>query len=378
MPYRPLTDVPALPEVVRQFTPNWFAVTMGTGILALDLAGMAWDFPGRLAIAEGLWLAGGLLWGLFAVLFVGRLSLFPETVGPLLHHPVQSMFLGAIPMGLAPFINGLLLFGPHWLGEGAVPLAHALWWVDAVLAVGVALLVPYVMLTRQDHGAERITPVWLLPIVGPEVTAAGGGVLAPHLAPEAAQAVVSVGYGLWALSVPLAFSIITLAFLRYALHKLPSADLAASIWLIVGPIGTGALGLMTLGQAAPGVFAGTDLEAVAVAARDAGMVGGALLWAAGAWWVALAVLVTGRYMRQGMAFNLGWWGYTFPLGVFVAAAQVLGRLTGFAPLEAVGAAGTVALAAIWLVVARHTLRGMWLGSLFRAPCLAVAARQPAE
>lgn len=378
MPLRPLTDVSSSSEVVRQFTPNWFTVTMGTGILSVTLAGMAWDVPGRLAVAEGLWLAGGALWGLFAALFLGRLLCFPETVGPLLRHPVQSMFLGAIPMGLAPVVSGLPLFGPRWVGEAAVPLAQVLWWADAVLAVGVALLVPYVMLTRQDHGTERMTPVWLLPIVGPEVTAAGGGVLAPHLAPDAAQAVVAAGYGLWALSVPLAFSIITLAFQRYALHKLPPADMAASVWLIVGPIGTGALGLLTLGQAAAGAFAGTPLAGVAGVARDAGLIGGALLWAAGAWWVALAVLVTIRYLRRGVAFNLGWWGYTFPLGVFVAAAQVLGRLTGLGPLEAAGTAGTLALAAVWLVVAARTLGGMWRGSLFRAPCLVPAPRQAAE
>ncbi len=368
----PLSQVASLREVVRQFTPNWFAVTMGTGIVALDLAALPVDFAGKAALAEGLWVATAGLYGLFALLFAGRLALFPETVKPMLHHQVQSMFLGAIPMGLVPVINGCLIFGTARFGAAAVTVAHALWWLDTVLALGVALGVPYMMLAHQDHASERITPVWLLPIVGPEVTASSGGLLAPHLAAGPAQLVVGTGYVLWAVSVPLAFSIVTIVFLRYALHKLPSTDLAASFWLILGPIGTGSLGLLTLGQAAPAAFAGTALSSAAVAARDAGLLGGLLLWGAGAWWLLVAVMVTWRYLRQGMDFNMGWWGFTFPLGVYTAATLRLAGLSGFAPLALAGIGLTLLLTAIWSVVAVHTLRGMWHGHLFRAPCLATA------
>ncbi len=42
-------------EVIRQFTPNWFAVTMGTGILSLALVQFPVHIPGLRALAEGLW-----------------------------------------------------------------------------------------------------------------------------------------------------------------------------------------------------------------------------------------------------------------------------------------------------------------------------------
>ena len=42
-------------EVMRQFTTNWFAVTMGTGILSLALVQFPVHIPGLKAIAEGLW-----------------------------------------------------------------------------------------------------------------------------------------------------------------------------------------------------------------------------------------------------------------------------------------------------------------------------------
>jgi len=75
-------------------------------------------------------------------------------------------------------------------------------------------------------------------------------------------------------------------------------------------------------------------------------------------------------MRQGIQFNMGWWGYTFPLGVYTAATILLGRLTGFAAFSWTGIALTALLAAAWVTVARHTLHGLWHGHLFHAPCLA--------
>ena len=374
---KPLSGIKSPIELARQFTPNWFATTMGTGILYIIMLMSPVQLPYQRQVAELLWMSDTGFYLLFAGLLIARLAMFPETIEPLLRHPVQSMFLGAIPMGLIPIVNANLTFGPDLFGpERAVLLSHVLWWFDAALAVGVAWLVPFYMFTHQIHAAEQITPVWLLPIVGPEVTAAAGGLLAPHLGSGAAQLVIATGYVLWAISVPLAFSIITIVFLRLALHKLPQKGMAASMWLLLGPIGTGSLGLLTLGQAAPAAFAGAPLAATALAARDLGVIGGLILWGVGFWWLVMALVLTVRYLLQGLTFSLGWWGFTFPLGVYTAATLILYRLTGFAFFEIVGTAEALLLLGIWLTVASHTMRGMWTGELFHAPCLCEEMLEP--
>ncbi|QCP53685.1 C4-dicarboxylate ABC transporter [Trinickia violacea] len=366
----PGAAVQGLTDRIRQFTPNWFAVTMGNGIVFLMLNALPVHFSGQRTFAEALWCVDIVLYAVFAAMFAARCVFYPETIRPLLHHPLQSMFLGALPMGLAPIINGIVLFAGH--DSGAATLAFELWCIDAVAAVVVAVGVPYLMFTEQSHAFERLSAVLLLPIVAPEVAASSAATLAPHLDVATARFAIGAGYALWAISVPLAFSVLTIVFFRLLIHKLPHRDLAPSSWLTLGPIGTGALGLLTLGQAAPLAFAGTPLASVALLARDLGVLGGLLLWGAGLWWLLTAIFFTLRYRAEGLPFNLGWWGFTFPLGVFTLATLGLYRVTGFAGFAAIGFALAMLLGGLWLVVLSKTLRALAGGQLFHAPCLVPA------
>lgn len=356
-------------EKIRQFTPNWFTVTMGTGIVFLVLNALPVYFTGQHAIAMFLWGVDAVLFSIFGMMFAARWIFFPETIKPLLHHPAQSLFLGALPMGLAPLINGIVLFAGAYFGSSAYALAYGLWCFDALLAVVVAIGVPYLVFTAQDHAFERMTAALLLPIVAPEVAATSAAVLAPHLAAEQARLVIGAGYVLWAISVPLAFTVLTIVFFRLVIHKLPHRDVGPSNWLTLGPIGTGALGLLTLGEAAPAAFAGTPLESVAQLARDAGVLFSLILWGVGFWWLVSAMLFTLRYRREGLPFNLGWWAFTFPLGVYTVATLGLYRVTGFGVFIVVGQLLALLLIGLWLTVLFKTLRELAFGNPFQAPCL---------
>ncbi|WP_186164041.1 TDT family transporter [Burkholderia gladioli] len=361
---------PAWLENIRQFTPNWFAVTMGTGVVYLVLNALPGASPLKTLAAAWLWRLDILLYALFAAMFVARLVLFSDTIRPMLHHPLQSLFLGTLPMGLAPIVNGLVLFGGAQQGNPAGQFALVLWSFDAALSVLVAIGVPYLVFTVQEHSLEKLTAALLLPIVAPEVAAASAALLAPHLAPAAAQVVIGLGYVLWAISVPLAFSILTIVLFRLVIHKLPHRELGVTSWLTLGPIGTGALGLLTLGHAASQAFAGTALQSVAVAARDFGVLGALLLWGAGLWWLACALLFMWRYRREGLPFNLGWWGFTFPIGVYTLATFNLAHVTGFGIFTGLGLGFASLLGMLWIVVLARTLRGLMFERMFRAPCLA--------
>ena len=369
--YRPLRHLPHPREAIRQFTPNWFAATMGTGVLALALAQLPLPLAGLHAVAEGLWWLTIALFVLFSALYAARWWLFFDEARRIFGHSTVSMFFGTIPMGLATILNGLLLFGlPRW-GAGVVPLAEAIWWLDVAMALACGVLIPFLMFTRQEHSIDQMTAVWLLPVVAAEVAAASGGLLAPHLADAHGQFVMLVtSYVLWAFSLPVAFSILTILVLRMALHKLPHESMAASSWLALGPIGTGALGMLLLGADAPAIFAANGLPGIGEIAAGLVLVAGITLWGLGLWWMLIAVLITLKYLRSGIPFNLGWWGFTFPLGVYALATLKLAETLHLGFFSVVGCLLVAALALMWLVVATRTVQGAYRGELFVSPCLA--------
>ncbi|MGE7957197.1 TDT family transporter [Pseudomonas sp. NPDC089530] len=372
---RPLSHLQHPREAIRQFTPNWFAATMGTGVLALALAQLPLRIPGLHLLAEGLWLFTIVLFVLFSAAYAARWVLFFDEARRIFGHSTVSMFFGTIPMGLATIINGFLLFGvPRW-GDGVVQLAELLWWLDVALSLACGVLIPYMMFTRQEHRIDQMTAVWLLPVVAAEVAAASGGLLAPHLTDAHSQLVMLVtSYVLWAFSLPVAFSILTILLLRMALHKLPHESMAASSWLALGPIGTGALGMLLLGADAPAIFAANGLAGIGEIAEGLGLVAGITLWGFGLWWMLVALLITLRYLRDGIPFNLGWWGFTFPLGVYSLTTLKLAATLHLTFFAVFGSLLVLALALMWLLVGKRTLLGAYRGELFVSPCIAGLAK----
>lgn len=369
IPNKPFSHLTHPREVVRQFTPNWFAATMGTGILSAVLTQLPLPMPGIYLLAQALWMLNILMFLTFSFLYIARWVLFFDEARRIFGHSTVSMFFGTIPMGLATIINGLLIFGlPRW-GDAVLPVAETLWWLDVVMALACGVLIPFMMFTRQEHRIDQMTAVWLLPVVAAEVAAASGGLLAPHLA-DSQFGVLITSYVLWGLSVPVAFSILTILLLRMALHKLPHESMAASSWLALGPISTGAFGLLVLGADSPAIFAGHGLHGVGEIAAGLGLIAGIVLWGVGVWWLLLAGLITARYLRNGIPFNLGWWGFTFPLGVFALTTLKLAAVLNLGFFAVSGSVLVAGLAALWLLIMTRTLVGAYKGELFVSPCIA--------
>ncbi|QOW47742.1 MULTISPECIES: TDT family transporter [Acinetobacter] len=357
-------------NVIRQFTPNWFTMTMGTGVVALILP----EFPFAQEIlwqgATALWQFNAFVFIVFSLVYALRWLIYPQEAKQIFSHPSMALFLGAIPMGLATVLNGFLKYGVALYGDVAIQIAQVLWFVDAILAVGIGVLVPFCMFYKQEHQLHSMTAMWLLPIVACEVTATSGGLLLAHLAAgQQAVGILFASYILWGMSVLPAFAILTILMLRLALHKLPGKELAISGWLALGPIGTGALALLVLGAQAPQVLAYIQLEQLGVFFKNAGIVASFILLGFGVWWFAIAVLTTLKHAATDLPFNLGWWGLTFPLGVFTLAVLNLGHQLHVSFIVNTGLAFAAILMMLWVMVMAKTLKGMYQGHLFFSPCL---------
>ena len=90
----------------------------------------------------------------------------------------------------------------------------------------------------------------------------------------------------------------------------------------------------------------------------------------GIWWLAIAAMITLRYLRHGIPYNIGGWGYTFPLGIFAVATARLAGIVPLIPISWFASALITVLCLTWILVVIRTVRGVLDRSLFVAPCLA--------
>lgn len=132
-------------RIVRNFTPSWFAVTMGTGIVSILLHNLPYNGRWLQYLSYVVFCLNVFLFVLFTLLSLLRYTLYPSIWMAMVRHPNQSLFVGCCPMGLATIINMIVFVCvPAW-GGSTWKLAWALWWIDVVAAVASCCYLPFVM-----------------------------------------------------------------------------------------------------------------------------------------------------------------------------------------------------------------------------------------
>ncbi|KAJ1704979.1 C4-dicarboxylate transporter/malic acid transport protein, partial [Aspergillus flavus] len=217
---------------------------MGTGIVSILLNTLPYNGEWLYWISVVIFAFNVLLFAMGCVITALRYSLYPEIFTVMITHPVQSMFLGAFPMGFATIVNMFcFVCVPAW-GEWAKNFAWGMWIFDAVLSVITALSLPFLLMA---HGGETqlssMTAVWLLPIVSCVVAGSSGGIVAGVLSnPQHALWTVIVSYVLWGIGLPLAMMVMVIYLQRLTLHKIPPKAVIVSVFLPLGPLSQGGFG----------------------------------------------------------------------------------------------------------------------------------------
>ncbi|KAF9639206.1 hypothetical protein BFW01_g10103 [Lasiodiplodia theobromae] len=369
-------------RIVRNFTPSWFSVNMGTGIVSILLHNLPYNGAWLYWLSVSLFATNVLLFTLFLAISTLRYTLYPRIWTAMINHPAQSLFLGTFPMGLATIINmTVYVCVPAW-GPSFARLAWALWWLDAALSLATCTFLPFALMSLHAAGSTSLasmTAAWLLPIVSPIVAAATGGVVAEALLPinpSHAATTVLASYVLWGTGVPLALAVLVIYFHRLAVHKLPAREVVVSVFLPLGPLGQGGFGVMQLGKVArvlfpvTGTLGGGSADLAARAGEVLYVVGwlmAVVMWGFGLVWLFFAVSTISRCKR--FPFNMGWWGFTFPLGVYAVSTVTMGEELPSPFFRVLGTGLSVVVAVLWVGVAAGTVKRAWSGEMFFSPCV---------
>jgi len=364
-----------LPHSVRHLGPNWYATVMGTSITGSAGAGLPVEVPGLRAVCVAIWALSALM---LAALLTARAAHWirhGDRARAQLLDPAVAPFYGCLSMALLAVGGGTLLVGRDLIGErAAVAVDVVLFASGAAVGLVAAVAVPYLMISRHRIEPAAVSPVWLLPVVAPMVSAALGPLLVPWLpAGQWREALLLACVAMFGLSLLATLLMLPLVFGRLVHHGPLPLAMTPALFLVLGPLGQSTTAVGQFADAGPAVVAApyaAALDAFAVL-YGVPVIGFALFW------LALAGALVIRALRRGMSFTMTWWSFTFPVGTCVTGATGLAHHTG---LHAIGwlAVGLYALlATAWAVAGFRTLRGLLSGELLAEPRPALPAPLPA-
>lgn len=356
------TTHPGRFPALRHVGPNWYASVMGTAIVASAGAALPWA-PALAPVVRAVTVA---VWALSALMLLAVLA---ARAGHWIHHrdqarahlldPAVAPFYGCLAMALLAVGGATLTVGRHAIGESAAVAVDAvLFTVGTLVGLAAAVGIPYLLVVRHRVRAADASPVWLLPVVAPMVSAALGPALIPYLpARQWREALLLACYALFGMSLLATLTLLPLVFARLVvLGPLPVA-LTPALFLVLGPLGQSTTAAGHFARATP-AFAVPETFAVLYGVP---VLGFALLW------LALAGAMAVRAVRRGMPFSMTWWAFTFPVGTCVTGAAGLARVTGLAALSWLAFGLFALLTAAWAVAWTRTVHGVVSGVLPAAP-----------
>lgn len=342
--------------------PNWFAVVMGTGIVANAAAVLPIQFVGLRTFSLVMWVISAVLLVFISLAWLVHWLFFRQNLRNYIHDPVLAQFYGAPPMAILTVGLGAMLVGKDLIGaEAALVVDWILWPIGTVLGILSAIIVPYTMFTRGESKLDGAFGGWLMPIVPPMVSANAAAVLVPSLPEGQAQLnFLMIAYALFGVSIFASVIIIALIWSRMILLPLLPALLIPTLWIVLGPLGQSITAANNLGGAEVAAIPG-PFDDVMLAF---GLLYGIPTWGFAIFWAILASAITIKVAKERLPFGMTWWSFTFPVGTVVTGTAALAVRSGSEFFSVASLVLFIALVFAWATVTIHTATNGFRGTLF--------------
>lgn len=304
------------------FSSQWFLVPQGTGIIALILHQLDYQFKGLHTIAEIVWIYTIVQLGLCLFFYILRTAVYPKhVVNELRSNLLESSCLASACIAFTTIIQMVSVQFGHFAGY----VAYVLWWVNAGMAIIALLGIPYVQLKLQPPGIQNVPPAILLPFIAALTSAAAGGVVCRfgHISARMQVPVIIVSYLEVGAGVACALSIDSIVFSQHFNRNRPTQAKVYQDMILCGPFGQASFALQSLGGAVMNSFAqyrrGIFLTAAAgTPIAYISMFAGLLSWGFGTFWWCFAIIsiLQTLFGQEGgwrsIRYSMSVWSLIFP------------------------------------------------------------------
>lgn len=305
------------------FSSQWFLIPQGTGIIAVILRALDYQFNGLHTLAMIVWIYTMVLYGACLLAYLLRIALYPTHVAHEIRTNIaETSCLSSISISFSSIIAMVAL----QYGRTAGLASYVLWWVNAAMAVAACIGIPYVQLKLQPPGIKRVPPSILLAVIAALTSAAVGGVVCRygHISDRLRVPAVIVSYLVIGAAITLATSFNVIVLFQHFDQSHPSTETVFQDMILCGPHGQGSFALQILGDVVDqGCFAGYNRGTFLTAKAGtpiafASQFGGLLSWGYATFWWCFAIisishtLVSQEGGLKKTKFSIAVWSLIFP------------------------------------------------------------------
>jgi len=322
-----LDSYPRVDIILRNFSSQWFLVPQGTGIIAVILHQLDYQFRGLHIIADIFWVYTIALLVVMLVVYGIRIALYPKQVMTALStNIIETACLSSISITFTVIIQMIALtLVRDWSSRWGM-VAYVLWWINTAMSVAACIGLPYVFAKIQAPGVSAVPPGIVLPLIAALTSAAGGGIICRYgsLSDQQQVPVIIVSYLLIGMALPLTIAYDAVFLSRLFDKNFPTGQQTYQLMILCGPLGQASFAFQILGQVVQrgsfaeygrGVFL-TKEAATPVAYASEFM--GLITWGYGTFWWAFAVIslihegVARSLTRSTYNFSISAWSVVFP------------------------------------------------------------------